>query len=74
MKRIIISSDSLAERIEDELYALMYSNNGKSDVRGIRTRKYYTLEQQDDGYVLMDGNAEHDFDYLSEVADWLIGH
>ena len=75
MKRMIISSeDNLAERIEDELYALMDSNDGESDVRGITTRKYYTLRQENMGYVLMDGNAKHDFDYLSQVANWLIGH
>jgi len=75
MKRMIVSSDKgLAERIEDELYALMDSNYGYSEVRGITTRKLYKLEQKDGGYILLDGNAKHDFDYLSQVANWLIGH
>ena len=77
MKRVIIASDNLAERIEDELYVLMDSNDGKSEVRGIATRNYYTLEQRNGHYVIVhhdDAGTREVFDYLSQVANWLIKH
>lgn len=81
MKRVIVASDNLAERIEDELYVLMDSNDGASEVRGIKTGNFYDLEESPatGGYVICyvdeDGSEKIlDFEYLSQVANWLIQH